>query len=133
MATKMFDLHIEMGTTSLGAVYALTILGNNALKIQGIGTDADEALKNFLNEMVSTGALSMVANHPQLSQYPMGNVAQSSVQQKPTPNSAPPSIKKESAHYLGNVPHPTCQARCLTYENFGVSKCGSFCKGKKGV
>jgi hypothetical protein len=139
MATKLFDLHIEMGEVQPGVFYAKTILGNNGIMFEHQGPTPAIAAQAVLMDMETSGMWPLMAQNPiGMSQYPFPVPGQrnSGVAPTTTTTTTPPAKKDADpvrirAVELGSTPKGACEALCISYDNFGAAKCASICKGKK--
>jgi hypothetical protein len=136
---KVFDLHLEIGTNPkpVSGFYALTILGANGIKFEGIGSSPAEAIAKLSLDMEKSGMWGAIASNPGVTPFPFpaigGPPAAVPVASTAKPPAVPdPNTKKQQPSYLAGEPKGQCEALCLSYENFGQIRCSmSVCAGKK--
>ena len=134
MATKLFDLHIEVGKMNTGEYYAKTILGNNGVQYTKIAQHMVDAICEMACEMDASAALQLLEANPALSLYPIGGsqtTAAGTSKHVPAPLGGKIStLPRVNWSDLTRVPKGQCEARCKVHDLFGGTKCASFCKHK---
>jgi len=136
--SKFFDIHIEVGDvqTPIGnAFYARTILGNNAVKFEHQGDSPAEAINRLAVDMENTGMWGLIMQNPAgFAPYPFMSGQTAQTTSTPTTSTPPKKdaepIRKRPVDLL-STPKGECEAICISYDNFGVSKCATMCRGKK--
>lgn len=133
---KVFDVHFEIGINPppMRGYYALTVLGNGGVKFEAMGQTPAEALAKVAMDMEGSGMWQMIAGNTGANPFPFVSSKPPAAVPVPTntPNKKDPDIIKEQPSYLAGKPKGQCEALCLSYENFGATKCNtSVCAGKK--
>jgi hypothetical protein len=135
--TKFFDLHFEVGDVSAGIFYAKTILGNNAVKFEHQGPTPGAAIMACIADMEGAGMWGIIASNPAMTPYPFPGPGQRNSGVTTTTAATTVPAKKQAdpvrvrSFELGTTPKGQCESLCITHDNFGSVKCGSFCPGKQ--
>jgi len=135
MPQKYFDLHIEIGDVQPGIYYAKTILGNNGIKFEHQGPTPAQAMFKIISDMENAGIWPLIANNPGMTPYPFlngtSNAGPTTTAATTTPTKKGADPVRERPADLGSTPKGQCEAICISFDNFGVTKCNNICKGKK--
>jgi hypothetical protein len=139
---KAFDLHYEVGIVGPGLFYARTVLGNGSVRpFQEQGHSPSEAMNRLSLALENAGLWPVLAGNPGITPYPfpstgarpngpIGGVAntKNTVQSKGNT-----MVTRKRPADLISIPHPDCESQCISFDNFGPSKCRSICAHRTGV
>ncbi len=130
--TKLFDLHMEIGSVLGGKYYAKIILGKNQVLFYREGPSPAVAIAELASDMENTNMWQAIFNNPSISVYPF----QTASGKPPVPalkTKIDPNAPKQLPGRLTAVVHPDCQPQCTSFDLFGASKCKSMCGHRSGI